>query len=320
MKRYSTPLITPSMIPALCPALRDPSSVFNPGALEDGDEDLLLLRVQDRGRRTHLLPAWHDRAGLIRFGDELFSLDWIRDLPWPVYHAYDARLTRLEGRIHVCLALDTDQGCRSAVLRWSPGEGPELVAVPEKVDTRNCVLFPERGAGRYLRLSRPNTPPVRPGDPASGSMIQLDESQNLKEWKPVAEVIRGRFHYWDELIGAGPPPLLTDEGWLLVYHGVATHFAAGNIYQAGVLLMDRSNPSRLLARGPMNVLEPRLDWERSGQVPNVVFPSGLCVDAVGEIAGRDTPFRLYYGAADTVVGLLEGTVGELLDELEACPQ
>ena len=115
----------------------------------------------------------------------------------------------------------------------------------------------------------------------------------------------GRSRYWDELIGAGPPPVLTGRGWLLVYHGVATHFAAANIYQAGCVLLDRDDPCRVLARGGNNILEPREPWELTGQVPNVVFPSGLTV-------ADDGTARIFYGAADTCVGLLETTLADLV--------
>lgn len=317
MKRFQGPLIRPETIPPLNRAFEDVSSVFNPGAVASGDRDLLLLRVQDRGRRTHLLPAWHDLAGGIRFADRPLDTGYLSDIPATVYHAYDPRITRIDDRILVTLALDTDQGCHSALLDWSCYEHPELVGVSAAEDLRNCVLFPRRVDGRYLRLSRPNQQPAEPGNPASGQAIRLDESRDLVDWSPLGTVAAGRPRYWDEWIGAGPPPILTEAGWLVVYHGVATHFASSNIYQAGVLLLDRDNPAELIARSPMNFLEPRQDWERTGQVPNVVFPSGLCVSgAAGRPHRREDRFRLYYGAADTVTGLLEGRLGGLLDTLE----
>jgi predicted GH43/DUF377 family glycosyl hydrolase len=126
--------------------------------------------------------------------------------------------------------------------------------------------------------------------------------------------MRGRWHFFDELIGAGPPPLRTREGWLLLYHGVATHFAAANVYQVGVALLDLEDPRVVLARGRENVLEPREAFEMVGQVPNVVFPTGLIpMDVDGEgFAVPESRVLLYYGAADTVVGLAESTVSELV--------
>ena len=80
--------------------------------------------------------------------------------------------------------------------------------------------------------------------------------------------MEGRFHYWDENIGAGPPPIKTEKGWLLIYHGITMHYQP--IYQAGVVLLDLNEPWRVISRGRYNVLEPREMWEMVGQVPNVV--------------------------------------------------
>ena len=96
-------------------------------------------------------------------------------------------------------------------------------------------------------------------------------------WEPVATLIEGRFHYWDEFIGSGPPPVKTRQGWLHIYHGVAGHFGSSNIYQAGVMLLDLQDPSKVLSRSWCNILEPREMYELTGQVPNVVFPSGMIV-------------------------------------------
>jgi beta-1,4-mannooligosaccharide/beta-1,4-mannosyl-N-acetylglucosamine phosphorylase len=125
----------------------------------------------------------------------------------------------------------------------------------------------------------------------------------------------GRPARWDELIGSGPPPIRTAEGWLHLYHGIATHFQSVNIYQAGVVLLDRDDPTRVLSRGTDNVLEPREMWELTGQVPNVVFPSGWTVshtDPDGAAPG-DAAVHIYYGAADTCVGRADTTVAELID-------
>jgi beta-1,4-mannooligosaccharide/beta-1,4-mannosyl-N-acetylglucosamine phosphorylase len=95
---------------------------------------------------------------------------------------------------------------------------------------------------------------------------------------------------------------------------VATHFASVNLYQAGLLLLDLRDPSRVLARTRYNLLEPRAPYELTGQVPNVIFPSGWHVGAFdGEgFACAESPVFLYYGAADTVVGLATSTIGALL--------
>ena len=149
-----------------------------------------------------------------------------------------------------------------------------------------------------------------------GDEIVLSESEDLVTWRPVSAVMQGRWRYWDERIGSGPPPVKTREGWLHMYHGVATHFAGVNIYQAGAVLLDLKDPRKVIARTRDNVLEPRELYEMVGQVPNVVFPSGWIIDDLDDegFASLDARVRVYYGAADTSVALAVTTVGRLIEE------
>jgi beta-1,4-mannooligosaccharide/beta-1,4-mannosyl-N-acetylglucosamine phosphorylase len=90
-------------------------------------------------------------------------------------------------------------------------------------------------------------------------------------------------------------------------------------YQAGVALLDLEDPLRLIGRSRDNVLEPRRMYELVGQVPNVVFPSGMIVDEFDTdgFAREESTVRVYYGAADTSVCLATGTIGGLLSTLDA---
>lgn len=165
-----------------------------------------------------------------------------------------------------------------------------------------------------MRLERPNKVALD-GGPTSGSSICLAQSDDLLQWEEVKVVMSGRFHYWDERIGSGPPPVKTEKGWLHIYHGIAEHFGAASIYQGGVVLLDLEDPSKIISRSNNNILEPREIWEMAGQVPNVVFPSGMIVEEYDEkgFAKLDSNVKIYYGAADTVVGLAETTIEELID-------
>jgi predicted GH43/DUF377 family glycosyl hydrolase len=184
--------------------------------------------------------------------------------------------------------------------------------------TRNAVLFPERIGDQYLRLERPNAK-VLEGGVVTGDAVRLAQSSDLIHWELVgAPVFQGRPHYWDELIGSGPPPVKTRAGWLHIYHGVATHFSSSNIYQAGAVLLDLNDPGRVIGRTWQNILEPREPYELMGQVPNVVFPSGWIVrefDSEG-YATESSEVLVYYGAADTSVGLCRTTIGALLGACE----
>ena len=314
MKRHSAnPILTRADVPAVSPLVADPSSVFNPGAVRVGGRDLLLLRVQTRGRETVLMAAESEDGVRFTVRPRLLEIAGIEAVQPPPYHVYDPRLTLLDGVVHCVASADTEAGCRLLVARMDEDLNLELVGFDADTEARNGVLFPERIGGRWCRLERPNATRL-PSGTLSGDSIRLSFSEDLVTWTAGPTVMTGRFHYWDELIGSGPPPVKTREGWLHLYHGVATHFGGG-IYQAGACLLDLEDPSRVLARGRNNVLEPRELYETVGQVPNVVFPSGLIVEGLDDegFAPPEARVRLYYGAADTCIALAESTIGELLE-------
>ncbi len=307
------PILTRGDIPNLHPVFHDPTSVFNPGAVYCAGKIILILRVQTRGRETYLLTAESKDGVSFDVSSHPVRFRGMERVEETVYHIYDPRITRIDDDYYIMFAADVDAGCRLGVARTTDFVRYELVGIGADRDIRNGVLFPERIDGLYVRLDRPNC--VRlPGGPSTGSEIALSTSEDLVEWEPVGPVLSGRLHFWDELVGSGPPPVRVERGWLHIYHGVARHIGSTNIYQAGVALLDYEDPTKVIARSRNNVLEPRELYELVGQVPNVVFPSGWVIDGVtgDEIADEDATVRLYYGAADTCVALATTTIRALL--------
>lgn len=314
LRHSSNPIITRLDVPPIPPELVDVSSVFNPGAIRHGGLYRLMLRVQSRSRETFLVMA-ESRDGIrFKVEDKIVRFKGLENVREKVYHIYDARITFLEGRYYIMFAMDMDEGCQLGLGVTDDFKKFDFLGITSDEDIRNGVLFPEKIDGRYLRMDRPNKA-RHSGGPTSGSTIWLSESEDLLHWTPVAPLIHGRFHYWDEFIGSGPPPVKTREGWLHVYHGVAGHFGSSNIYQGGVMLMDLNDPSKVIGRSRGNILEPREIWELCGQVPNVTFPSGMIVEQFDDegFALPDSEVKLYYGAADTVVGLGITSIRSLLD-------
>jgi beta-1,4-mannooligosaccharide/beta-1,4-mannosyl-N-acetylglucosamine phosphorylase len=309
-----SPVLSRSDVQADAPFLKDVSSVFNPGAVAFDGGVVLMLRVQSRSRETVMMVARSSDGVRFTVSEEIVHFRGIEKVRERIYHIYDPRITRLGELYYIMFAMDMDSGCQLGLGVTSDFEKFEFLGITSTEDIRNGVLFPEQVGGKYLRMDRPNRARHQ-GGPTSGSEIWLSESDDLLHWQPRAALISGRFHYWDEFIGSGPPPVKTRQGWLHVYHGVAGHFGSSNIYQAGALLLDLRDPTKLIGRCRCNILEPREPYELTGQVPNVVFPSGMIVenyDADG-CALPDSPVKIYYGAADTVVGLATDTVQDLLD-------
>jgi beta-1,4-mannooligosaccharide/beta-1,4-mannosyl-N-acetylglucosamine phosphorylase len=169
---------------------------------------------------------------------------------------------------------------------------------------RNGVLFPRKINGKYAMLSRPSDNGHTPfGD------IFYSESPDLHYWghhRHVMSTIKGDESAWQSTkIGPGPIPIETDEGWLLIYHGVI-NTCNGFVYRMGTALLDLEQPWKVLYRSANYILAPQELYECVGDVPNVVFPCAAISDAeTGRIA-------IYYGCADTVTGLAFTTVNDLI--------
>lgn len=314
MNRYiNNPIISRKDIPDISPDLIDVTSVFNPGAVKFYDRYLLMLRVQNRGRESFMLVAIGRDRIHFKVENRIVHFEGMDHIKETIYHCYDPRITYLEGMYYIMFAMDMDSGCRLGLAKTNDFQTFKFLGIVSEDDNRNGVLFPEKIKGRYARLDRPNRIQLE-GGPVSGNAICLSFSDDLMQWDYAGTVISGRFHYWDERVGAGPPPIKTEAGWIQIYHGIAEHFGSSSIYQAGVLLLDLENPLNVIGRSRYNILEPRELYELTGQVPNVVFPSGAIVEEVDAngFARKDSRVNIYYGAADTCVGLAVTTIDELI--------
>jgi predicted GH43/DUF377 family glycosyl hydrolase len=157
-------------------------------------------------------------------------------------------------------------------------------------DNKDAALFPERINGRYLMFHR--IPPD----------IWLASSDDLLHWGDYRKIMEPRAGTWDGFkIGAGGPPLKTDRGWLCIYHGVSED----RVYRLGVALLDLEDPGTVIGRPAGFILEPQEPWEVDGDVPNVVFTCGTA-----EIGDQ---LHVYYGGADTVIGVATADRQALLD-------
>jgi predicted GH43/DUF377 family glycosyl hydrolase len=283
----------------------EPNAVFNPAAVAHDGETLLLVRVEDRSGISHL--------GVARSADGLGGWTIEPDralLPDPAVHAErwgleDPRVTQIgDDFLIVCTGYSTDGPLIFLVVTRDFREYVRrgvLLPPPNK----DAALFPHRFADRYALLHRPM--PSRTGTDGG---IWLSFSPDLVHWGDHVRLLApgGRGTWESDKIGLGPPPLLTRAGWLLLYHGVR-QTAAGAIYRAGLALLDGERPERVLARAPDWVFGPQAPYERVGDVANVVFPCGWVLADDGDT------LRIYYGAADTSVGVATASVEALLAHL-----
>ena len=288
-------------------------TVFNPGAtLLATGETLLLVRVEDHRGMSHLTAA--------RSSDGI--TDWRID-PAPTLSAqpdtYPEELWGIEDARIVYL---DSLGCYAVTYTAYSRAGP-LVALATTQDfhtferhgaimspeDKDAALFPRQFDGRWALIHRPV-----PHSGGAKANIWLSFSPDLHNWGDHTMLLEARDGAWWDAgkIGLSPQPIETVDGWLMIYHGVR-NTPAGALYRVGLALLDLDDPRTVLRRGDEWVVGPAAPYEVAGDIPNVVFPCGAVLEPV---SGQ---LRLYYGAADTSVGLMTAHIAEVLDWLRTQP-
>jgi predicted GH43/DUF377 family glycosyl hydrolase len=283
------------------------NSVFNPAAVRARDETLLLLRVEDQRGVSHFTLA--RSADGVRCWDiaaEPTLLPAPETFPEERFGIEDARITYLEELATYAVAYTaySDVGPLVSLALTDDFRSFDRLGPALPPENKDAALFPTRFDGRWAMLHRPVT-----GNREHGAHIWIAFSPDLRHWSDHRVLLRARDGgAWDaRKIGLSAPPLLTDEGWLILYHG--TGGGPRPVYRLGLALLDRDDPTRVLRRADEWIFGPHTPYEREGDVENVVFPCGWTRD------GDD--LRIYYGAADTCVALAHGSVSELLGWLRS---
>ena len=227
---------------------------------------------------------------------------------------YDPRITLIDGKPYLCLAMDTAHGIRGAIASVNDAfDKVELLSVSAP-DNRNMVLFPERIGGHYVRLERPF--PIYGRGGKDRFDIWLSRSPDLRFWGDT-ELVMGVEHvpYANDKIGPAAPPVKTEKGWLTTFHAVDIDASRGKNgwektwkkrYSAGIMLLDSDDPSKIVGMSKTPLIAPDTFYETDdGFRQNVIFPGGMILEDSGEV-------KIYYGASDTVECLATADVNDLL--------
>lgn len=218
----------------------------------------------------------------------------------PVY-AYDPRLVKVEDIYYVIWCQDF-YGAAIGIAKTTDFKTFTRIENPFLPFNRNAVLFPRKIDGKFMMLSRPSDSGHTPfGD------IFLSESPDMVYWGKHRHVMSKGNEWWQSLkIGGGAAPIELEDGWLMFYHGVSGT-CNGFVYSIGGAILDKENPSIVKYRCENFLLTPEAWYEERGFVPNVVFP---CATLTDQESGR---IAIYYGAADSYVGLAFTTVDDIVD-------
>jgi beta-1,4-mannooligosaccharide/beta-1,4-mannosyl-N-acetylglucosamine phosphorylase len=292
--RYSkNPIIPYDLIPCS-------NSIFNSAVVPFEDTFAGVFRVDNKKRQMN-----------VHSGKSQDGINWVLD-PDPIdfkcddpeigryVYRYDPRVCWIEDRYYVS---------------WCNGYHGPTIGIGYTYDfetfyflenallpyNRNGVLFPRKIKGKYAMYSRPSDNGHTPfGD------IFYSESPDMVHWGCHRFVMRPTGGWQSTKVGAGPTPIETTEGWLMIYHGVLTS-CNGFVYSFGAALLDLDQPWKVMCRSAPYMLAPKMLYECVGDVPNVAFPcAALCDAPTGRIA-------IYYGGADTVICLAFTQVDELID-------
>jgi len=184
---------------------------------------------------------------------------------------------------------------------WQP---PTLISPPGEVH-KNWVIFPEKIHGQYAILHSIN-PEI---SIAYLDNLEFEDNAYINSYYDG----RGKKNCWDSYVrGAGPPPIKTKYGWLLFYQAMNANDMSK--YKVGAMLLDLNNPTKILHRSPEPILEPTEVYENNGFKAGVVYVSGAVV--------KDGKLLIYYGAADSYIGVAYADFDKFLEELnkEAKPK
>ncbi len=270
--------------------VKDANSIFNSAVVRRDKEDDFagVFRLDDITREQYLVTGFSKDGIHWKLNDE------------KIFRGYDPRLCEIDGKYYLSWVCHTDRGTSIGIavtedfITWDRKENAVLPV------SRNGVLFPRKVNNEYMIFTRPCDKGHTPyGD------IFLSHSPDLTYWGKHRFVIKPENNWEMTKVGAGPTPIETDEGWLCFYHGVITS-CNGFTYSMGAMITDINEPWKVLHRADCYLLSPRETYEFVGDVPNVVFPCAALADSdTGRIA-------VYYGGADTVVGLAFTTVDEVV--------
>ncbi|MBX4197744.1 hypothetical protein KW782_00210 [Candidatus Parcubacteria bacterium] len=174
--------------------------------------------------------------------------------------------------------------------RWEPS----ILISPVGTDDKDACIMPVKKGRKHLFIHRIN-------HEIWASFVDLINPTRVTDH---VVIMKPRPGMWDsKKVGLSCPPLETEYGWLFVYHGISDD----GIYRAGLALLDKKDPTKVIARSSDFIFEPKEKYEREGQVGNVVFPCGAVI--------RKNMLYMYYGAADSYAGVAVGNVEDLIATL-----
>ena len=284
--------------------LKGVARIFNSAVMPYGDAFIGVFRGEQVNGIPYIYLGRSEDGIHWNFGKDKIPFVNEKGEPFMPVYAYDPRLVKVEDTYYIIWCQDF-YGASIGIAKTTDFKTFVRIENPFIPFNRNGVLFPRKINGRFAMLSRPSDN----GHTAFGDIF-YSESPDMEFWgrhRHVMSPAAFEVSAWQCMkIGAGPVPIETSEGWLLLYHGVLRS-CNGYVYAFGSALLDLDQPWKTIARSGPYLISPREIYELTGDVPNVTFP---CASLHDPETGR---IAVYYGCADTVTGLAFGYIPEIID-------
>lgn len=302
-RHKDNPILTPADFPGA-------AAVFNCGQVLFKGKPLLLVSIVHRSGRYRGKPGATSHVATSKDGvhfkinPEPF-LQLPDEEPYSLFdmHPIDTRITQIGDTYYVIHPGCGPWGTFGILGKTKDFKKHEYVEVISLPDNRVPCLFPEKIGGKYYRLDRPYR--VAPNNFHEFGNMWISSSPDLIHWGCHRPMIKPGYAPWARTKIGPTPPIKTGQGWLVITHGVSQS-CTGHRYSLGAMLLDLQNPAKITGKTLSSILEPYEPYELMGIVPNVVFSCGAIADL------KKRRIKIYYGGADTCIGLAEGDLDELI--------
>jgi predicted GH43/DUF377 family glycosyl hydrolase len=274
------------------------NSIFNPGAAKINNQYVLLCRVEmPSGRSSFVLANSSDGVSFKVEDNPCLTpekhKDYFKYVEWGIE---DARVTKIDDKFYLTYTGYSLYMPLVMLAETEDFKNYKMLCPISEPSNKDCALFPEKINGHFWKIDRPSADNRRD--------IWISKSPDLIHWgshEILSEPLQGSWE--SDKIGISTNPVKTKDGWLVLYHGVRG-FGISSIYKLGVMLLDSEKPWIVKGKSKEPILAPELDYERTGDVGNVVFSNGWIIE--------NNEVKIYYSGADTNICLATTTVDYLI--------
>jgi len=297
-------------------------AAFNPSVVKEAGHYRMLYRAQG-ALADHYGHTYSQSSIGMASGDDIDKLGDRRQIirpeqPWERFGCEDPRITRLDDKYYIfytCLSMYPFEarGIRVGVAVTRDFQTFEKHPVTP-FNAKAMALFPERINGQMVAVLTVHTdmPPAKIAIACFDREEQMWSDEYWRDWyRQLDKHVLPLLRHQRDLVEVGAAPVRTDRGWLLLHSYIRNYYSEQREFGIDAALLDLHDPHRLRGRSREPLLKPEREYELSGSVRNVVFPSGALIES--------DRLGVFYGAADSCCCSAELKLDDLLKEIEQVP-